>query len=752
MRRPLMWICLLGIALCVWWVHLHDVNVPTPYTDGETLVLQGRVARVSESIQRTTLYLSEISDYGESATNSIPDNCIGVICHLQSAHELKAGQLVVVKGVPELIEGERNPGEFSFRKYYLARGYSHRIRKAELIHVGEEYDPIKEWLVHVSQACDSVLQEYLSRKDYGLMKALLLGDKSDVDEERKTLFQSVGIYHILAISGLHITFIGNLLYSLLRKIKVAPCVSLITSLTILILYAIMTGVSLSTVRAIIMFIICMGGRVFLRTYDMLTAMSVAAFLTILMNPHVCMDTGFQLSYLAVSGVAILFPALPGVDFRRVRIQDTLWIGLSTWLLTLPVIIENYCQISFYGIPANMLILPSVTYLMLLGIGIFVFHRFVPLLSQLCANGCHLFLHYYDVVVVFIDKLPLGAVVTGKGEAWQYIVYLTGIVVLSFLYRERKRKHYLERHLCEMDKRNMNEVAYLKRLGQIQRRYWKEMCVELLALLVLVIFLLADFGSKEDEIVFLDVGQGDGICMDLQEGVYLIDGGSTSESSVGESILYPFLKAKGIHCIDGWFLTHPDKDHVSALLEYNENLHIRINRIFIPGCLLEEFKEIREFADNNNIEVCVLFAGDVVQLKQWRIEVISPARSVIYEEVNDASLVLAVRKEGFTALMMGDAGITAQEAVLARDIEDVMVLKVAHHGSAVDTNTADFLEKISARIAVISCAYNNMYGHPHRETLQGLIESGSDIYRTDLQGAIRLQIAGDSVTVSPHLTY
>ena len=121
----------------------------------------------------------------------------------------------------------------------------------------------------------------------------------------------------------------------------------------------------------------------------------------------------------------------------------------------------------------------------------------------------------------------------------------------------------------------------------------------------------------------------------------------------------------------------------------------------------------------------------------------------YEDVNDASLVLYLTDGTFRALMMGDGAKAAEEAVFKRGIKDVTLLKVAHHGSAKGSNSEAFLQSVSAQIAVISCAKNNSYGHPHNETLQYLEHSETDVYRTDLQGAIRILIEHDGVRVIPY---
>ena len=749
MRRPCMWFCLLGIAVCVLWIHFHDGKIVTGNTQSQTVCLRGRISDVKTSNQKTILYLSEISGDGTSAGNPFFNNCIGVIAYLQKEERLYAGQFVVLEGKLEEIAEAGNPGEFSYRNYYRARGYTHSLKKAVLLSADSKVNLLSGLIGEVSKRFETVLAKYLSERDYGIMKAMLLGDKSDIEEEQKSLYQEIGIYHILAISGLHITFLGNFLYGIMNGLGVNSKLSMVTATLFLVLYAIMTGVSVSTVRAIIMFVICLGGKVFCRTYDLLTALSVAAFLTILWNPYVYTDGGFLLSYMAVLGIAILYPVMPGVDFRRVKKGDAIAVSFATWTLTLPVILSLYYEISLLSIPANLLILPTVSYLMLLGVCILAFHPFLPLLAQLCANTCHIVLLYYDRIVTFLDDLPFGIFVTGKPMPWKCVVFIAGVLVLSAIMKERKRKCYLALHFLSLERKEECSDVYAARKKKLHKKNAVRAGVEMAVLLGLIIFLIYPL-SRQSEITILDVGQGDGICLNLgTDGVFMIDGGSSSRSEIGERVILPFLKSQGIRKIDGWFLTHPDKDHVSAISELEGNTGIQIKKIYLPGNLWEEFKEIRDFADNNHIEVCVLFAGDVVQLKKWQMEVISPSKHTDYEDTNGASLVLYLTDGNFRALMMGDAGTEAEKAVMKRGISDVTLLKVAHHGSAVGTNSEQFIQTVSARLAVVSCQKNNSYGHPHAETLQYLERSQSDVYRTDVQGAIRIRIGNRGVTVVPY---
>lgn len=744
MRRPCMWICLLVSMMCVLWALWQNARKQEP--PDVPIQVTGIVNEITVYHQKEILYLSRVSGNGESAEFFKQINLIGVICYTTQNVGVEVGETVTVTGVLTTLEGESNPGGFASDSYYLSKGYSHRMYNAKILSRTGEGSLLAKRLRQVSEYVESILAGYLTPADFGVMKGMLLGDKNDMEEGRKQLFQGIGIYHILSISGLHITFLGNLFNALLKRLRLPPVFSFFCTIILLSLYAVMTGLSVSAVRAVIMFSVSGGAGLIFRSYDMQTAMGIAFLLTILMQPYVVLNSGFLLSYLAVFAIAMLYPVMPGVDVKKSRGIDALWLSLSVWLMTLPVVTSMYYQISIYSVIGNQFIMPTVSYLMLLGILIVVFHPVFPFGSILCAKGCHIILHYMDVVVQFLDKLPGGNIVVGEPDYRKCIMYYVCIFLLCILGKKFNRDHYLRSLVLEYKRLEDGSDSDPTDLMKEKRRYTRHASYRLATLFILVIFLLWPADRQRECITFLDVGQGDGICMELQEGVFLVDCGSTSVTEVGDSVLFPFLKSRRITEIEGWFFTHADKDHISAFSELASYEGLKIHKIYIPGVLYEEFAQIREIAAKNRIEVCVLFAGNVVKLNEWNIEVLSPKSEVDYEDGNEASLVLAVSKESFDMVLMGDGGEAAEKAVMQTVHGSVTVLKVAHHGSARGSNSENFLEALSPEVSVISCGENNVYGHPHRETLERLAACESHVYRTDLQGAVTIILEEDSIRV------
>ena len=144
---------------------------------------------------------------------------------------------------------------------------------------------------------------------------------------------------------------------------------------------------------------------------------------------------------------------------------------------------------------------------------------------------------------------------------------------------------------------------------------------------------------------------------------------------------------------------------------------------------------------------MLQSGDVLSGNKAVWKVLSPSDRWFYGNENDASLVLYLEHENFCGLFMGDAGTVAEAEIIKMGIQDITLLKVAHHGSGIGTNSEEFISFIKPGIAVISCGRNNSYGHPHEEVTERLTSCGSSIYRTDIDGQISVIIRGRQVRIN-----
>ncbi|MDE6701017.1 MAG: ComEC/Rec2 family competence protein, partial [Acetatifactor sp.] len=431
-----------------------------------------------------------------------------------------------------------------------------------------------------------------------------------MDADLKALYQKNGIIHILSISGLHITLIGMGLYKILRRAGVPVWCAAAGGAVFLILYGVMTGLGVSACRAIGMYLLRMLAQLLGRTYDMLTAIGVTAVCMVCLHPAWLEHMGFLLSYGSVLGVGILLPALAesGEEAPRVKryieekwkrrlaslcgrlwrgLRQSLLAGISITLTTLPIQLWFAYEIPVYSILLNVLVLPFMSVVMATGL----FAMLIPGMGFVGTVDV-LILAGYEKLCAWFGRLPHPMWNPGRPEVWQIAVYYllwAAVVCCAELSRRHGRK-------------------YLQKCMQF-------------VLLGAAVLVLGLSGRCGDRVTFLDVGQGDCICVQLSSGeVYLFDCGSSSRSRIGERVLIPFLKYYGIGKIDAVFVSHGDQDHMNGIVELlnlREQEHIEVGGLVLPGIdrslWNEEFGELLETAKGTagqrEIPVSVIRAGE-----------------------------------------------------------------------------------------------------------------------------------------------
>lgn len=743
MKRPLMMFCIGIILICMLYHYINNAQSPPPELPDEAVTLQGRVTAWENRYETNILYLSDIYFYGSSAGEIATEKFIGIRCYIENLQNVKLGQSVAVQGYLALPQEAYNDGGFDAAGYYQSRGYDYILYDAEILKKGENYDRILQLLHEIRQYAVRQLYTYLDVKDAGIMSAMLVGEKGNLDSVTKELYQTVGIYHILAISGLHISMIGGFILKLLKRLGIKPFMAVGLSLTVILLYGVMIGMPPSAFRAIVMFGFGVVAPLLRRSHDRFTSMAVAGACLAIWEPLLLLDAGVQLSFLAVLGIVTLYPTFPGIHGRHMKYGDSIWISFAVTYMTLPIIMNTYYEVPLYSLFANVCVLPFVPLLIGAGILLVLCGGGIYIVAKISAGLIHCILFFYEKVLSFIERLPGNNYVTGAMKSYKLILFYLVLGCLIYIVIKIKRKLFLKSLKSENAYMEGWQKEYVTEQKAIRRSMFRLRILQIGIMFLLVIFLLLP-ETFDCRITFLDVGQGDGICVEADGMVYLIDCGSTSREGIGKYTVLPFLQHHGINEVDGWFLTHADEDHVSAfkeLCQEEDMCGIHVEKLYLPKVFEESFQELIEMAEKNGINVVLLEAGDKIVEQTLKWTVLSPEEDVFYADENAASLVLYMEYGSFDGLFMGDAGTVAEQSIMEDTISDVTLLKVGHHGSGINTNAEEFLHEISPEMAMISCGYHNSYGHPHNEVLERLSENGSRIYRTDLNGQITVILLG-----------
>lgn len=660
---------------------------------------------------------------------------IGKIIVYMGSKEPVIGNTVVMSGKIKRFSSARNDGNFDESSYYQNQGFTLKFFAQGGYQVkNAQKNQFLEACYRMQQKLFTVYANAMPENEAGVLSAMLLGEKTMLSQETKKLYQQSGIAHILAISGLHISILGAAIYRLFRKCGASYPVSSIVSMALLFAFGCMTGMGTSTMRAIIMFGIYLGAACCGRGYDSMNGLAVAAVSLLLQNPGVLFLAGFQFSFAAILGV--LFGKEICRIFRpRLRIIETVFISFGIQALTLPLTAWYYFEIPVYSIFLNMIVLPFMEAALLAGLlggsfgllagwvggGSGFLTVLIGLPVRVLLGFCTILLNYFSKAGNMFLKLPGALYAIGKPQIWQIFGYYTVIILCIYL-------------ICDSAKRQAQETGKQKK-EQFMRRQKYVLCVGSLACFGLLFLRL----PKQAEVDILDVGQGDGIYIHTSDGQdVLIDGGSTDVSKVGTYRILPFLKSKGISCVDYWFVSHLDKDHVSGLEELVESSFPIGQVVFAEGVLEDEaYEKLTEKLARFQVQVGSLAKGAALRGEKSSFLCLAPGKEGTADDRNARSMVLLYQDAGFSAFFSGDIS-QKEEMGLVKEggLIHTICYKAAHHGSN-SSNSSELLNAIEPLISVVSCAEENDYGHPGKEAVGHMEKASQRVCYTMTGGRIRI---------------
>ena len=710
-KRPLLLAFLLA-AFLILVLGERGLSAPRQpgFPDGETVTLTGIVEEIvekenSRQIRLSHIYLSSNLSYQRQ-----------VLVYENQQTELKIGYKVKAAGSYAPLEKASNPGQFDQKAYYEARGIGMVLKKAKLTVIEAKENLFFQKLSELRSFWAQNLEKITGKEEAALLKAMLLGEKSGLKKEQKELYQSGGISHILAISGLHISLVGMLLYRFLRKKKRSYPFSALVSGSCMVVYGLLTGFGVSAKRAVFMFLVYLGAELLGETYDVVSALALSGLLILAEQPLQLFQCGFQLSFLSVGAVALVYPALQKRLGWRKKAALSLLSGLSVTLFTLPCTLYWFYEWMPYAVFLNLIVIPLVPVVFLSGAAGMLTGGASVAAGMFLAGASAGVLRFFQTLLERTEVLAGSRAVIGQPELWQIALYyvLVGAAVWGGKRKEKREK----------SRENSRENKLLRTAG-----------------IIFALCILCFPFHRPAEVTFLDVGQGDAVFFRTEAGTTcLIDGGSTTVSDVGTYRLLPFLKSRGVSSLDYLFLSHMDADHINGAEELlKDQFHgIPIRHLCLSALPGDETRErLEKEARLFGTELCYISRGTVFREEGAEICCLSPVKGQKKEDENANSEVLMVEISGLRILFTGDLGEEGEQELLEAGTDlRAAVLKVGHHGSRFSTGEA-FLEAVSPNVAVISCAENNRYGHPAPETVERLEQADCRVFYTMKSGAITL---------------
>ncbi|MBN1782503.1 DNA internalization-related competence protein ComEC/Rec2 [bacterium] len=729
-RRPGMRGILLPLSLlCLGAFRLDQFRFCRPadhigrVADGRTVTIRARLVRDPEiRPERTRFWLAADSILAPDASSSM-SGCFLASDYDHWADSLRYGDEIMCTGRLETPPAQRNPGGFDYRAFLMARRIYGLMRlsgtEAPVFTGINRGHPLKRFIIYPLRRWMAGSLEKIDRGPaLTLMKAPLLGDRTDLLPETRDMMARAGIIHILAVSGLHVGFVLFILQTIFGMMRLPRTVAAGLVITGLTVFALITESSPPVIRATVMASVYLIGRQAERDINPLNIIGLAALILLLVTPQMLFDPGFQLSFLAVLSIVILYPRwqlLPG--FRQCHafcmrqpglrgIWTLFLVSLSAQAGTLPVVLSSFYRLPVLGILTNLAAVPLTGIIVALGFTSLLVMPVSPWTAGLYGLLNHHLAGLLLALAHAVQSLPFASIDMPCPGVFQILFYLTALTILFSWHDTRKRKWHI--------------LA-----GLVLCNVW---------------IWHSAMTSATNRLIYaqLDVGQGDAAVLHLpRHRTVIIDGGDRQPLyDAGTRVLVPYLRKKQIRTIDAVICTHAHNDHAGGLIAVLSAF--KVKQVILADTLTRypPMQHLIEIIRKKQVPVHMVRAPDSLILPGTGLYFLAPDSVLsLNPNVNNRSVVTHLVFGKNRWLFMGDAEADAEARLLDRGIlPEIQILKIGHHGSAT-SSTLRFLSTVRPGHAVISVGNHNRFRHPSPKTVGRLNGLGINVHRTDREGAV-----------------
>ncbi len=632
--------------------------------------------------------------------------------------------------------------DFDYPAYLRRRGIAGELVLDGMRATGAHRGGLMGAIDGMRERAETAIGAGLPEPRAALIRGMVLGQDEAIDSTVRDDFRRAGLAHLLAVSGQNVMLLGVLALPLLAALGLGPNTRLVALLALIGLYVPLAGAGASLQRAGVMgaagLLAMLLGRPSSRWYALL----LAAAATLTLNPRVCADPGWQLSFAAVIGILILAPPLrrPLSGMPR-TLADGVAITLAATFATAPLLAHHFGAVSLASLPANLLALPVVAPAMWIamvqaGLGQLGFLGGAPSeigmeLAEVLGSVNGVLLAYLAEVADRFAELPSAQADVSLGStaalAGVYLAMGVGVLIV----RRAARR---------LGPATTAEAGRWRAIAP-----WRRRIVIALAVTVVVggaARLLAPPPPPDKLTVsFLDVGQGDATLIQHPDGGAILFDGGPEEARVAR-----LLRAAGVRRLSAVVATHMSADHHGGLREVLQELPVDLLVDGGDGTTDPDFRAMLAEADSQGVRRVAARAGQTLRLGGLTVRILAPEPrppGPPPEDPNPRAVVAVVSAGSFDLFLSGDA---ESPSLLPLSLPDVDAMKVSHHGSA-DPGLPELLARLRPQIAGIEVGEDNSYGHPTPSTLGALRAAGVAVYRTDEQGTIRLTVEAGRLAVT-----
>jgi competence protein ComEC len=646
---------------------------------------------------------------------------VSIFDKLRQYEVLGYGNKLKLKGNIYLPDHATNPYEFDYRNYLLHKGitanmYVYGDNYQLLSPADGLYDRLLNSLNLMKNHIQNVHVQALNEKEAQLLGGIVLGERAiPMDKELKQIFINSGLVHILAASGINVALLALAWIFITSRLALPYPFQIVGGMIIVIIYALLTGLPPSVLRASIMLEFILIGKLMNKNADMVSLIVFVAALLLLYNPYMINDIGFQLSFITALGLII---SVPIVQKYVVTIPQVLamlvLIPFIAQIWALPVLLFHFHNLATYSILANFCAMPlvaGITYSGFISSVISVIPAIGWQLATIIDKIIQPVLSLLIYIAEYFASLPMSvnhfAINTIVGVLFCYLII--GIV-LYLMHKNMQWKPYA-------------------------------ILVSSIILILLVTKIIQPVDTKLT-VIFFDTGDSDATYIKTPSGKHvLIDGGKRVNDNYNSAdwVIKPFLYSSKVPALDLVILTHPQNDHIGGLPEIMEEMKVKNYVDTGPKTDHRAYNDLIRRVQKNNIPYSVLRAGDIIDFQDGvKFLVLSPSeKRTSVRKVNENSLVVKLVYDKISFLFTGDSEVELLNVVQSTDI-DVDILKVGHHGSK-DCINDKYLNYTSPQLAIIPAGYRQF--KYTKETIELLDKHKIQTFITLKHGAVEIKSDG-----------
>ena len=651
-------------SLIYMFIFINFINVKSKYNENDS-TLQVKIIDYKKSDDKLVIYAK-----GKEK----------ILINYYDDINISYGDYIYVKGKFIKPKDNTNFNLFNYKKYLLSNNIKYTVKASNIKILKRNkniFYKLKNYIFFKIKSLDKSKKYILT---------FIFADKSYIDKEMYDNYQNLGISHLFAVSGMHVSLVTFILLKLLEgKNKVIKY--LITSM-FLIFYLFLTNYTISMVRACFQFILFFINKFFKLNIDNSNIVIFLFSVLIILNPYIIYNIGFLFSF-SISFTLIKFKDLLTGSFIIKNIKTS----LLSFFVSMPILVNNFFKVNFLSIILNIIYIPFVSYILFPLCLITVLFPFFDSFTYFVIN-------VFETITKFFSSINLLTFSISKMNIILVIIYY---LILIWIIKSNDK---------------------LKK--------------KIIISFILIVFIINNNVLVNNEVHFLDVGQGDSTLIRIKNKNILIDTGGNVNFNISENVLIPYFRSSGVKKIDYLILTHGDYDHMGEAINLVENFKVE-KVIFNCGPYNDLENELIEVLDKKKIKYysCI----KELNIDNNKLHFLQTKE---YDNENENSNVIYTELNGYKFIFMGDAGVEKEKDILEKyNVSKIDVLKIGHHGSKTSSDK-NFIDEMNPKYSVISVGKNNRYGHPNKEVLNNL--DNSKIYRTDQDGSIMFKIKNNKLKI------